>query len=159
MLLHNLHRIVVLMRSGCFLITWGMYVLSLRFWVVSSMSNSHSAVACILVSSGYVDFNPFPVCISSLHWLFIHKQCVVVPLSTIASVAPDVLIGVCILDWINLLLCTIWLQYSPPLHIFLGLLYAHHLNGLSRVASALWLFSLFVHVPLLCTGSTQYPCD
>ena len=30
---HNLHRIVVLSRSVCFLLTWGIYLLSLRFWV------------------------------------------------------------------------------------------------------------------------------
>ena len=47
---------------------------------IFSMPNSNSAVACILVPSGCVDFNPVLVCISNLHGMFIHKQCVVVPL-------------------------------------------------------------------------------
>ena len=93
MLPHNLHHIVVLLISGCFLLTWVIYVVSLRFLVIFSMSNSHYDVACILVPSGCVDFNPFIVCISNLHGLFIHKQCVVVLISIIASVASVVLSG------------------------------------------------------------------
>ena len=65
---------------------------------IFSMYNSHSAVACILVPSGCVAFNPFLVCIYNLHGLFIHKQCLVVPLSIIASVASGVLSGVWIVD-------------------------------------------------------------
>ena len=63
---------------------------------ILSISNSHSAVACILVPSGCVDFNPFLVCVSNLHGLFIHNQWVVVPLSIITSVASAVRSRVCI---------------------------------------------------------------
>ena len=66
----------------------------LAFWGILSMSNAHSAVVCILVPSGCVAFNPFIACISSLHGLSIHKQCVVVPISTIASVAYAIFSGV-----------------------------------------------------------------
>ena len=68
----------------------------LAFLGILSMSNSHSAVACILVPSGCVYFNTFIVCISNLHGLSIHKQYMVVPLSTIASVASVIFSGVCI---------------------------------------------------------------
>ena len=68
----------------------------LAFWGIFYMSNSYSAVACILVPSGCVAFNPFLVCISNLYGLSIHKQCVVVPLSTIASMASSFFSGVCI---------------------------------------------------------------
>ena len=81
----------------------------LEFWVIFSMSNSHSSVACILVPSGCVAFNTFLVCIFNLHGLSIHKKYVVVPLSTIASVASAVFSGVCIVVLINLLLSTILL--------------------------------------------------
>ena len=109
----------------------------LAVWGIFSISNSHSLVAYILVPSGCVAFNPFLVCISNLHGLFIHKKCVVVPISIILSVTSTVLSGVCIVDWIILLLFTICLQYAPTLHIFLGFPYAHPPNGLSRIASAL----------------------
>ena len=131
----------------------------LSFLGIFSMSNSHSDVACILVPSGCVPFNPYIFYISTLNGLSIHKQCVVVPLQTIVSMAYADFSGVCIVVWINLLLSTILLQYSPPLHIFFGLLYVHPPYGLSHVASDLWTFLLFVHVPLLCAGSTQYPCN
>ena len=68
----------------------------LVFWGIFSMSNSHSDVAFILVPSGCVAFNPFIVCVSNVHGLSVHKQCVVVPLSTIASVTSAVFSGVCI---------------------------------------------------------------
>ena len=69
----------------------------LAFLGILFMSNSHSAVACILVPSDFVAYNQFLVCISNLHVLSIHIQCVVVLLSTIASVASTVFIRVCIL--------------------------------------------------------------
>ena len=116
------------------------------------MSNSHSAVACILGLSGCVAFNPFLVCIYNLHGLSIQKKCVVVLLSIIASVPSAVISGVCIVDWIILFLFTIWLQYPPTLQIFLVFLFEHPPNGLSRVASALWYF-LFL---FMCH---YYVCD
>ena len=62
------------------------------------MFNSHSDVACILVPSVCLAFNLFLVCISNLHVIFIHEQCVVVPLSIIAAVASALLCGVWIVD-------------------------------------------------------------
>ena len=66
------------------------------FLGILSMFNSRSAVSCILVLSIYVAFNLFLVFVSNLHGLSIHKQYVVVPLSTIASVASAFFSGVCI---------------------------------------------------------------
>ena len=68
----------------------------LAFLGILSMSNSHSAVACILVPSGCVAFNQFSVCISNLHGLYIHKQCVVFPLLKTTYVASAVFSAVCI---------------------------------------------------------------
>ena len=69
----------------------------LAFWGMISMSSTYSDVACILIPSVCVAFNPVFICISNLYGLSIHTKCVVLPLLTITYVGFDGFNGVCIL--------------------------------------------------------------